>query len=553
MGVYPELISYSIPIVFINNFMIPQTNITNFCLDYSSFVPQVMVEFVDISNELLTTNIPKPGSYIKVFIGGYPKTEGKDFYKPIRQNFVITNISKTNKTAGEYQNYPNSGNPLKYKITGILNVPMGFAKYAISTDKLIAMEALRDLSQRIGLGFATNFNEGEKVEILKGKRESNDKEFKYSMSWVNTQNKSVYDFLREVTQHSAYSRYTFFTSFIDQYYFLNYVECRSLLSRGGKKEDTKQIIYNCIMPEMNKSKTDVEQKESYYFLTNSAEYKGWTNYIEEYYELNDGYSMMTDGFTKVLTYSDSNGSSKNYKIILKAVDNLERDVEGAIKPLPETVGIDTYIPLNLVETADPSYVEVVNNYDCPVAVQTNVDIGEVNTSNTYPLYPFAPIQNDFQMKNLKKCGLSIRLQNYNPSITKYSRIWVDLYDMNRNSMTQIRKDPSIENMKGDSDINKYLKAKNDNIIAFDEETLKDTENQVYNRSLSGWYVITEMKISYNTVKDFKGGTYKKLQTHLILNRIDYRPSFHSEYEIAKKAIEKYSEDTFIAGIYTEDE
>jgi hypothetical protein len=299
------------------------------------------------------------------------------------------------------------------------------------------------------------------------------------------------------------------------------------------------------MPEMDKSKTDVEQKESYYFLTNSAEYKGWTNYIEEYYELNDGYSMMTDGFTKVLTYSDADGrrADKTYTIVLKAVDNLKRGDDGLIEPLPETINEDTYIPLNLVETTDPAYaVETLKYCDCPVASETNVDIGYVDTSNTYPLYPFGPVQNDFQMKNLKKCGLSIRLQNYNPSITKYSRIWVDLYDMNRNSMTQIRKDPSIENMKGDSDINKYLKAKNDNIIAFDEETLKDTENQVYNRSLSGWYVITEMKISYNTVKDFKGGRYKKLQTRLILNRIDYRPSFRSEYEIAKNAIAKYRHD-----------
>ena len=51
-----------------------------------------------------------------------------------------------------------------------------------------------------------------------------------------------------------------------------------------------------------------------------------------------------------------------------------------------------------------------------------------------------------------------------------------------------------------------------------------------------------MKISYNTVKDFKGKTYKKLQTHLILNRIEYKPTFKSEYDMAKIAIEKYKND-----------
>jgi hypothetical protein len=110
MGVVPDKIAYHIPVVFINNFMIPQTNITNFCLDYSSFIPQVMVEFVDMKNDMLSTNIPKPGSYIKVLIGGYGDEK---YYKPIRQDFVITNITKTNKTCGEYQNYRNSNNPMK--------------------------------------------------------------------------------------------------------------------------------------------------------------------------------------------------------------------------------------------------------------------------------------------------------------------------------------------------------------------------------------------------------------------------------------------------------
>jgi uncharacterized protein (UPF0297 family) len=145
------------------------------------------------------------------------------------------------------------------------------------------------------------------------------------------------------------------------------------------------------------------------------------------------------------------------------------------------------------------------------------------------------------MKNLKKCGLSIRLQNYNPAITRYSRIWVDIYDMNMNSLTQIRKNSNVDRMP-ESTAKDYLKDKNENIISFADEMEKDNEYQAYNRSLSGWYVVTDMKISYNNVKDFKGNIYKKLQTQLILNRIEYKPTFRSEYEIARNAIEKYKND-----------
>lgn len=535
MGVLPDKVSFYTPVVYINNFMIPQTNITNFCLDYSSFAPQVMVEFVDMTNDMLSTNIPKPGSYIKVYIGGYGDEQ---YYKPIRQDFVITNINKTNRTGGEYQNYPNSGNPIKYKITGILNVPLGFTKMPWSSSKINARQAMFNLSTTVGLGFATNFEIDGKVDVMR---------------WINTQNKSLYDFMKEVTQHSCYSPYTFFTSFIDQYYVLNYVECRRLLSHAGSKTDSPQIIYNCIMPENEKIKSDKPnddlnsgtQKLSYYFLSNSEEFKGWTNYIEEYFVLNDGYSMMSDGYNKILTYSDKCGflnlMSKNYKFLITPIDNLRRDSDRNIMSLPENVSSNTYIPLNLRQTTNSAYIDNQNLYDNPTAAESRVDLGEVDTSNNFPLYFYASVQNDFQMKNFRKCGLSVRLQNYNPSITKYSRIWVDIYDMNRNSLTQMKKDPNVEKLEP-SKVKDYLKEKNENIISFNEEMEGNNENQSYNRSLSGWYVVTDMKISYNTVKDFKGTTYKKLQTQLTLNRIEYKPAFVSEYEMARDAIEKYKCD-----------
>lgn len=540
-GIMSDKISYFVPIVYINDFMIPQTNITNFCLDYSSFIPQVMVEFVDISNNMLSTNIPKPGTYIKVFIGGHGDEK---YYKPIRQDFIITNIIKTNKTGGEYQNRINSGNPIKYKLNGVLNVPMGIRKMCWCSSKINARQAIFNISNIIGLGFATNFTINNDVDVMR---------------WINTQNKSFFDFIKEITRHSCYSPYTFFTSFIDQYYVLNFVECHSLLSHGGSKTDMPQMIYNCIMPDVEKNKTDVpndelnvgDQKLSYYFLTNDEKFRGWTNYIEEYYELNESYSVISDGYRKTLTYSDKCGNldlvSKNYKFIITPIDNIKRDNDRNIMSLPENVEYDTYIPLNLIQTTDSAYLDNEYIYDNPMSAESTIDMGEIDTSNTYPLYPYSSVQNDFQMKNLKKCGLSIRLQNYNPSITRYSRIWVDIYDMNRNSMVEIRQNDMVDNMPN-SAIKDHIKEKNDNIIVFQEDKYMDNNYQVYNRSLSGWYVITDMKISYNTVKDFTGVTYKKLQTQLILNRIEYKPTFNSEYEMAKKAIEKYKKDSISKNI-----
>ena len=63
----------------------------------------------------------------------------------------------------------------------------------------------------------------------------------------------------------------------------------------------------------------------------------------------------------------------------------------------------------------------------------------------------------------------------------------------------------------------------------------------YNRSLSGWYVVTSIEIVYNPKES-------NLNMNLILNRIEYQPCFKNEYYATKKAIDKYKDDNNIENI-----
>ena len=78
---------------------------------------------------------------------------------------------------------------------------------------------------------------------------------------------------------------------------------------------------------------------------------------------------------------------------------------------------------------------------------------------------------------------------------------------------------------------------NEDILYFpDESERKDPLKGVFNRALSGWYVVTEMKIVFDRKR-------KTLQTELMLNRIEYQPNLKSEYDLARRAInEKYRFD-----------
>ena len=564
MNNLPDRMAFRLPLVSINDYILRNETVTGFYVDYSSFIPTVMVEFIDMNNDMLSVNSLRDGSIIKIYIGG----NGDElYYKPIRQDFIVTNIMKLNSGS------QNEGEWIQYRINGVLNVPMGHRKEAWSNSPCTSMQELFNLCVYTGLGFATNFT----YSTID------------SMKWENTSGGTFFEFMQNIASHACYSPNTFFTAFVDQYYVLNFIECHSLLSHGGDKTDTPAMIYCNIQddkqPNVNKKPNDGKnkkttdqvklnetknesdlmnksQKLSCYFLTNYHYYNGWSNFIESYNEISEGYSSVNEGYKKNLVYSDSNssgwGSKSTFSIM--PIDNLERaSTTQQIKSLDKDVKQDSYIPLNLMQMNNFEYQKSdISEVDKLTGVESFINLGEVDTSNMFKQYYFAEIQNEYQMTCMKKCGLRVTLQNYNPAITKFSRVWVDLFDMNPTSSQEIKKSNLSDNYKN-TVWGKYKDEKNENIIQYqnegimntaatEEEKKKQQEKNTnyprgnYNRSLSGWYVVTEMKIVFDNYD-------KNMKTHLVLNRIEHRPLYKHEYNLAKNAVDKYREENRIECVF----
>lgn len=543
----PYKYAYRIPMISIDDFVIPPVDVTAFKLDYTGFLPTLMFEFMDSSNSILSTSVPRDGATIKVYIGG----QGDElYYKPLRQDFVLTSIRVI------------SSSNMKYRVYGKLNVPYGYRKEAWCSGKSTAMQALFNIAVWTGLGFATNFVNSNTLD---------------AMNWRNNETGTYFDFMEDIANHACYSPNTFFTAFIDQYNVLNFVECHSLLSHGGKKTDVPSMIYNCYPPpelpkyEPGTEKTtrnqiplkdgddelnNVQQRLSYYYITNHYFFDGWSNYIESYHEISNGASSLSDGSRTHVTYNDSNvdnnfGMSK-CDFLIRPIDNMKRDpATQKIEDIPETPTQESYIPFNLLQMSKAEYLDKQSSVDNMSNVESFNNFGEIDSSNMFPLYFFAEVQNKYQMKCLKRCGLKLKLQNYNPAITKFSRIWVDIFDDHPVSNQELTKETIQSNDTGR--YLEYKESKNLNVLQFpDEGVVEDIDGvvsspnlywpeQVYNRGLSGWYVVTEIEIEY----DYNDNN---LKMNLLLNRIEYKPSFKSDYDLAREAIKIYKEDNLIDDI-----
>ena len=97
----------------------------------------------------------------------------------------------------------------------------------------------------------------------------------------------------------------------------------------------------------------------------------------------------------------------------------------------------------------------------------------------------------------------------------------------------------------------YKEKKNKNIIFYKDEGRievkkyhpieKNFPRGIFNRALSGWYVVTEMTIFYSPEDN-------NLKMRLKLNRIEYQPAFKDEYYVAQKGVEKYKEEHLIENL-----
>lgn len=326
----------------------------------SKFLPEIEMLCYDDMGVLLDDLFPSDfDTILSVFI----KSTSENTF-PIRMDFIIT----------EFNPYRNSETDKKFLIKGVLNVDGLFYNDWEAFNKTSSFDVLKTISKKIGLGFATNVSA------------TND-----AMTWINPADYYM-TFIQDVTKRAYENEKSFFWSFIDFYYNLNYVNLEKELNESPKE-----------LQSLNSPFFSKERKELLVdlYLTTSKNLSMTNKYIEKYNLNNKSVQInLEKGYRYYTRWYDKEENTLKYKVLI------ENDTE------------DT----NLLQLKTNEVIsEMRGDGDF---------LGKIDTDNVHKNYHLAKVQNEFNIEKMQKLTLTAVLKLVNFEIKRFHKILIDFIDVN---------------------------------------------------------------------------------------------------------------------------
>ena len=198
----PSEFSQLVPEIKINGFDVPSDVLNLFSLKNNTFYPTCRIQFADTDALFTARFYPKDGDLIQLNI----RSQGDETtFKPVRIDFTIVDCKPVGGGGGESAN--------EYLITGRMFVPKLFAESVEYEEEVTSWDALLNIAEKMELGFASNVEE------------TND-----LMTWTNP-NDTTETWIQDIVANSYLNDDTFFTSYIDPYYYLTLVDVNRLFSQ----------------------------------------------------------------------------------------------------------------------------------------------------------------------------------------------------------------------------------------------------------------------------------------------------------------------------------
>jgi hypothetical protein len=439
------------PVVLINDYAFSKNDVRSFILSSEGPYPMVSATLIDTKNIFGVDSFPRDGDKMTVFIN----SKNESTYKSIHLDFEITDISSSPAKPG---------NPSKINVSGKVSVPKLFAENCQSFEANTSLEHLTLVAKELKLGLASNIDETADSQIR-------------IQPFIN-----YLDFIKQIVMTSYISDDSFQHFFIDQYYYLNFIDINKIFNATNPSiEDFQETISSLptTMSEEMESGTDNDNFPTKLFLTNNMAFKASNNWIEKYRILNQSNTINDiHGHFRDIQIYDDNAEERLDEFRVEALSTNPENLKDLQEPLKGNRDSEEYLDL------------VKRKY------MGRQDVGEDGLGNVHPNFIFSQLHNRRNFDETQKIKLEVTLSTFNASLYRYMKIPVLMYHIDRQNVLE------AVNLKESKEEAGFKDSAIDNGKSTEPEP-----EQVLDQFLSGYYIIESIDIIY---KDSIGNYSQKV-------------------------------------------
>lgn len=438
------------PAIRINEYDFPQNDIKYFNLKIGGFLPELSVVVTDSQGIFNLSSYPKDGDVLMLYI----RSTDEEVYKPIRMDFDITNVDSppiSNVShAAPNENQSNPGmQEVTYTFECRIKIPGLFTEECKGYDDDTWFNHLEQISSDLKIGFASNIE-----DTLDSMNRLCAYESKAKI--INDYTKSCYK-----------SENTFFTSFIDSYYYTNLVDINNQLKYDENLEDSLVSLMNDLTD--NGKNDNPAVGESKLFLTNLEKGSSGTDrFIQGYTLVNNAAEVtLSDGYKRTVQYYDD--TKKTYR-------------EFTIDPLTSENLPENLAPLRGRNDEDRYEKEVKYKY---VGTQSsNEDYG-----NTHDNFLYSQLHNMKNIRELDKLYMVVELPKANMGLYCMQKVPIIIYETDAKRTEVMKQREKNQEDEGGSPKKK---------MGDDGDSTKNMYGAPkVNEFMTGIYVIGNIEYTYN--------------------------------------------------------
>lgn len=374
------------PFILCNNVQFTANTIESLNLELNGKVPKCIVTFNDSHGSFKVDSMPRDGDFFTVLLN----SKHQETFKSVHMDFDITEIT----TEADNANAPGGG---LITLRGIAKIPRLFAEDCQVLDSDTALNHLETVVRDLEIGLATNVDS---TDDNQARIQAYD---------------SYFDFIKSIVDDSYISDDAFVKFYIDQYYYLNFIDINKIFNSPSPKIDEVMTVLTGFAESEGKKKgredsSDSDNVEVPLLLTNHKDLSGLTCFIQAFeLENNSSKVSLKAGYSRTAQIYDNNS------------DAGDRFQEFTIEPLVTEELSELDEPLR-GNRKDERYKDMVK-----YKYMGRQNAGDDGLGNTHSNSIYTKLHDRQNNMEIEKMKLKVTVVGFNPSIYKFCKLPIIMY------------------------------------------------------------------------------------------------------------------------------